>query len=67
MNNWGLDLFIGCTTAVVIVLGVVAAIYFGMLDNNQKYYASMEKCIAAAGTFVPMRGGEAFCFMGNKQ
>lgn len=67
MNKWELDWFIGCTTAVVIVLGIVAAIYFGATDANQKYYASMDKCIAATGTFIPMRGGEAVCIMGVKQ
>jgi len=41
--------------------------FFGSIDNNQKYYASMDKCIAAGGSFIPMRGSEAICIQGIKQ
>ena len=67
MNKWEWEFFIGCTTAAVIVLGVVSMIYFGVQDTNAKYYASMDKCIAAGGTFIPQSQGNAICMMGVKQ
>ena len=67
MNKWELDFFIGCTTAAVIVLGIVSMIYFGVQSTNEKYYASMDKCIAAGGSFIPQSQGSAICMMGNKQ
>ena len=60
------DWLVGCVTAAVITLGIAAAIFFGVQNTNEKYYASMDKCTAASGSFIPMRGGEAVCFMGNK-
>jgi hypothetical protein len=67
MRSWELDWLIGWTGATVIILGLVTAIYFGSIDNSQKYYASMDKCIAAGGSFIPMRGSEAICIQGMKQ
>lgn len=67
MNSWELDWLIGWTGAVIIILGVVTAIYFGSTENGQKYYASMDKCIASGGSFIPMRGSEAMCIQGLKQ
>jgi len=67
MDRLEWDWFIGCITTAVIVLGIVTAIYFGSIDNSQKYYASMDKCIAAGGSFIPMRGSEAICIQGIKQ
>jgi hypothetical protein len=67
MGRFEWDWFIGWTSAVAIVLGIVTAIYFGVLDSNQKYYASMDKCTAAGGTFIPTSQGNAICMMGNKQ
>jgi hypothetical protein len=66
MNKWEWEFFIGCTTAVVIVLGVVTMIYFGVQSSNEKYYASMDKCTAAGGTFIPQSQGNAICLMGVK-
>ena len=66
MNNWELDWVVGWTGAAVIILGVAFAIYSGVIDSNQKYYASMDKCIAAGGSFVPQGRGEAICLMGVK-
>ena len=67
MRSWELDWLIGWTGATVIILGLVTAIYFGSIDNSQKYYASMDKCIAAGGSFIPMRGSESMCIQGMKQ
>ena len=61
------DWFIGCTSATIVVLGVLITIYLGSSDNNQRYYASMDKCIAAGGSFIPMRDSEALCIQGVKQ
>jgi hypothetical protein len=67
MNKWELEFFIGCTTAAVIVLGVVTMIYFGASSNNERYYDSMNKCIAAGGSFIPQNGSGSVCLMGMKQ
>ena len=67
MDRFEWDWIVGCMTAVIIILGIVAAVFFGSIDNNQKYYASMDKCIAAGGSFIPMRGSEAICIQGLKQ
>ena len=67
MGRFEWDWFIGWTGATVIILGVLTAIYFGSIDNNQRYYASMDKCIASGGSFIPMRGSEALCIQGVKQ
>jgi hypothetical protein len=50
-----------------MVLGIVSMIYFGVQSTNEKYYASMDKCIAAGGSFIPQFQGNAICMMGNKQ
>ena len=67
MNKWEWEFFIGCTTAVVIVLSVVSMIYFGASSNNERYYDSMNKCIAAGGSFIPQNGSGSVCLMGMKQ
>jgi hypothetical protein len=67
MRSWEWDWFIGWTASAVIILGLAFTIYNGVLDSNQKYYASMDKCTAAGGTFIPMARGDAICMMGNKQ
>jgi len=64
--EWDWDWFIGWTCATVIILGFLTAIYFGTTDTNQRYYASMDKCTTAGGSFIPIRGSEAICLMGNK-
>jgi hypothetical protein len=61
------DWFIGCTTFMVVVLGIVTAIYFGVQNTSEKYYASMDKCTAAGGSFIPLRNSDAICLMGVKQ
>jgi len=67
MNKWEWEFFIGCTTAAVIVLGVVTMIYFGASSNNERYYDSMNKCIAAGGSFIPQNGSGSVCLMGKNQ
>ena len=49
-----------------MVLGIVTTIYLGSSDNNQRYYASMDKCTAAGGSFIPQSRGDAICIMGFK-
>jgi hypothetical protein len=66
MRSWEWDWFIGWTCGTVTVLGIVAAVYFGVQSTNEKYYASMDKCIAAGGSFIPQSQGNAICMMGNK-
>ena len=67
MRSWEWDWFIGWTAATVIILGIVFTIYNGVIDSNQKYYASMDKCTAAGGTFIPTGGHSgAICLMGVK-
>lgn len=61
------EFLIGCTTAVVITLGIISAIYFGVQNTNEKYYAAMDKCISASGSFIPTPQGNAICLMGLKQ
>jgi hypothetical protein len=65
MRSWEWEWFIGWACATTMVLGIVAAIYFGVMDTNQRYYDSVNKCIAAGGSFVPQYGG-GLCMMGNK-
>ena len=67
MRSWEWDWFIGWTCATIIILGLLTAIYFGTVDTSQRYYASMDKCTAAGGSFIPIRGSEAICIMGAKQ
>jgi hypothetical protein len=67
MGRFEWDWFIGWTCATVTILGIVTAIYFGIQDTNQKYYASMDKCTTAGGTFIPTSQGNAICMMGLKQ
>jgi len=67
MRSWEWDWFIGWTCGTVIILGLLTAIYLGTTDTNQRYYASMDKCTTAGGSFIPIRGSEAICLMGNKQ
>jgi hypothetical protein len=67
MGKFEWDWFIGWTCATTIVLGLVTAIYFGVKDTSAKYYASMDKCTAAGGSFIPMARGDASCLMGMKQ
>ena len=66
MGRFEWDWFIGCTTAAVITLGIVSMIYFGVQSTNEKYYASMDKCIVAGGSFIPTSQGNAICMMGVK-
>jgi hypothetical protein len=67
MSRFEWDWFIGWTGATVTILGIVTAIYFGVQDTNTKYYASMDKCTAAGGSFIPTSQGSAICMMGVKQ
>jgi len=67
MSRFEWDWFIGWTCATVTILGIVTAIYFGVQNTNAKYYASMDKCTAAGGSFIPQGSGEALCLMGVKQ
>ena len=66
MSRFEWDWFIGWTCATTMVLGIVATIYFGVIDTNQRYYDSVNKCIVAGGSFVPQYGG-GLCMMGVKQ
>jgi len=66
MRSWELDWLIGWSAATTIILGIVTAVYFGVQDTNQKYYASMDKCITAGGSFIPQSQGSAICMMGVK-
>ena len=67
MGRFEWDWFIGWTCGTVIILGLLTAIYLGTTDTNQRYYSSMDKCTTAGGSFIPIRGSEAICLMGNKQ
>ena len=67
MGRFEWDWFIGWTCATVTILGIVTAIYFGTQDSNQKYYASMDKCTAVGGSFIPTSQGNAICIQGIKQ
>ena len=67
MSRFEWDWFIGWTCATTIVLGVVTMIYFGVQSSNEKYYASMDKCTNAGGTFIPQSQGYAICLIGLKQ
>ena len=67
MYKFEWDWFIGCVTFALVVLGLTTAIYFGVQNTNAKYYASMDKCTAAGGSFIPQGSGEALCLMGVKQ
>jgi hypothetical protein len=67
MGRFEWDWFIGWTCMTVTILGIITAIYYGTVDSNQRYYASMDKCTAAGGSFIPMARGDAICLTGVKQ
>jgi hypothetical protein len=67
MYKFDWDFFIGCMTFALVVLGLTTAIYFGVQSTNAKYYASMDRCTAAGGSFIPQGRGDALCLMGVKQ
>ena len=67
MGRFEWDWFIGWTCMTVTILGIITAIYYGTADSNQRYYASMDKCTTAGGSFIPMARGDAICLMGVKQ
>lgn len=67
MSRFELEWVVGWACATVIVLGVVSMIYLGASSNNQRYYDSMNKCIAAGGSFIPQNGSGSVCLMGMKQ
>ena len=67
MGRFEWDWFIGWTCATTMVLGIVTVIYLGSTDINQRYYASMDKCTTAGGSFIPQSRGDAICIMGFKQ
>ena len=67
MGRFEWDWFIGWTCATTVVISLITMIYFGTTDNYQRYYASMDKCTAAGGSFIPQGRGDAICLMGVKQ
>ena len=68
MDKFEWDWFIGWIAAVIVSVSLISAVYFGIQNSNEKYYASMDKCTAAGGTFIPTGGQSgAICLMGMKQ
>ena len=68
MDRFEWDFFVGCATAAITILGIVTAIYFGVQNTNEKYYASIDKCTDAGGSTIPVGHGEILCLIvGDKQ
>lgn len=44
---------VGCFSIVAVIIAIVIGIYFGTAHSNQLYYATMQQCIEARGTWVP--------------
>ena len=42
-----------CFSAAAVVIAIILCIYFGTAYSNQLYYAIMQQCIEARGTWVP--------------
>lgn len=42
-----------CFSATAVVVAIILSIYFGSVHSNQLYYATMQQCIEARGTWVP--------------
>lgn len=42
-----------CFSAAAVVIAIILCIYFGTANSNQLYYATMQQCIEARGTWVP--------------
>ena len=43
----------GCFSVAAVVIAVILCVYFGTAHSNQLYYATMQQCIEARGTWVP--------------
>lgn len=56
---------VGCVCVAAIVISIVAAFYFGVMNSGIRYHATMNECIQARGTWVPT-GTTGACVI-NKQ
>ena len=55
---------VACFSAAAVVIAIVVSIYFGTVHSNQLYYAAMQQCIEAHGTWVPSINSGA-CVINN--
>ena len=44
---------VACFSAAAVVVAIMLCIYFTTANSNQLYYATMQQCIEARGTWVP--------------
>ena len=56
---------VACFSIAAVVIAIIASIYFGTVHSNQLYYATMQQCIEAQGTWIPNRGSGA-CVINNQ-
>lgn len=65
MNELDKSFAIACISVAAVVITIVAAIYYGMSNNNRQYHAAMQQCIETRGTWVPIAGTGA-CVINNQ-
>ena len=53
-----------CFSAAAVVVAIILSIYFSSVHSNQLYYATMQQCIEARGTWVPSNNTGA-CVISN--
>ena len=44
---------VGCVCAAAVAITIVLSIYYGTTSGSVRYYATMNECIQARGTWVP--------------
>lgn len=51
-------------TAIIglVFLGIIGLITYGVQTSNEKYYAAMNQCVSANGTWIPTQNSGA-CIM----
>lgn len=58
---------VACFSIAAVVIAIIASIYFGIMHSNQLYYATMQQCIEAHGTWIPNHGsGSGACVINNQ-
>jgi hypothetical protein len=67
MVNVDIQWIVGWVGTVTIAVGILLTINYVASDNNNRYYESMNKCIASGGSFIPTFNSNAICLMGVKQ
>ena len=56
---------VACVCTAAVAISIVLSIYYGTTNSSQRYYAAMNECINARGSWVPV-GNSGSCIM-NRQ